>query len=149
MALVHLVISSIMIVLAAANSFRNDPIREHPHSVVVTEGQWANFSCGIKLPGSLKWRIGDLSRDGNVYNSAGNLPLVEGVTAERSFPSEITRNIMTETIGVLATAEMDRVPIQCGYIHGNKPLKDSFSKFAMMQVERLNSSSSGSGDVQQ
>ena len=132
---------AIISVLAALISGAINPIREHPHSVVVTEGQWANFSCGIKLPGSLSWRIGDLSRDGNVYNSAGNLPLVEGVTAERSFPSDITGNVMTETIGVLATAEMDGVPVECMFIHPKRATRDSYSKFALISVEPTHNSS--------
>ena len=91
-----------------------NPIREHPHSVVVTEGSWANFSCGIKLsgntrdpPGSIKWRIGDFRHDGKEYYSADKLPDLEGVTAERSFTPNITGRILTEIIGILATEEMD------------------------------------------
>ena len=111
-----------------------NPIREHPHSVVVTEGQWANFSCGIKLPGTIRWRIGDFTNDGYVYNSAGSLPELEGVTAERSFAPDITGRILTETIGVLATAEMDGVPVECVYRHPILGTRDSYSKFALIQV---------------
>ena len=75
-----------------------DPIREHPHSVFVHEWTWANFSCGIKLPDSILWRIGDLNLQGYVYNSADQLPRLQGVTAERSFPEDITGKIQTETI---------------------------------------------------
>ena len=61
-----------------------DVIRKHPQSVVVIEGQWANFSC---VPGTIKWRIGDFKTYGIYdYNSEETLPEFEGVTAERSFP---------------------------------------------------------------
>ena len=110
-----------------------NPIREHPHSVVVTEGQWANFSCGIKMPGTIKWRIGDFTNHGYVYNGAGNLPGLEGVTAERSFTPDITGRILTETIGVLATAEMDGVPVECMNHHPTLATRDSYSKFALIQ----------------
>ncbi|CAI8044889.1 hypothetical protein GBAR_LOCUS24861, partial [Geodia barretti] len=57
-----------------------DIIRKHPQSVVVTEGQWANFSCGIKLPGTIRWRIGDFKAHGIYdYNSGETLPELEGV----------------------------------------------------------------------
>ena len=118
-----------------------DPIREHPHSVVVTEGMWANFSCGIKLsgseddiPGSIEWRIGDVTHNDNEYYSADKLPYLEGVTAERSFAPDITGRILTETIGILATEEMDGTPVECMFVHPINPDRNSYSKFALMNV---------------
>ena len=140
MELVRLTVFSILAALSAAAL---NPIREHPHSVVVTEGQWANFSCGIKLPGTIRWRIGDFTNDGYVYNSAGSLPELEEVTAERSFAPDITGRILTETIGVLATAEMDGVPVECVYRHPRFATRDSYSKFAIIEVHPANT---GSGD---
>ena len=134
---------TIFSILAALSSAALNPIREHPHSVEVTEGQWANFTCGIKLPGIIKWRIGDLTRDGHTYNSAGNLPQLEGATAERSFTPEITGKVMTETIGVLATAEMDGVPVECMYIHPSRASRNSYSKYGLIDVHPAHT---GSGD---
>ena len=118
-----------------------NPIREHPRSVVATEGTWANFSCGIKLsgntrdpPGIIKWRIGDFRHDGNEYYSADRLPALEGVTAERSFTPDITGRILTETIGILATEEMDGTPVECMFVHPNKSTRNSYSKFALLNV---------------
>ena len=118
-----------------------NPIREHPHSVVVTEGMWANFSCGIKLtsntngiPAGIKWRIGDFTRNGNEYYSADTFPNLEGVTAERSFVPDITGRILTETIGILATEEMDGTPVECMFVHPTKPIRNSYSKFALLIV---------------
>ena len=118
-----------------------NPIREHPHSVVVTEGTWANFSCGIRLPGnrddppgSIKWRIGDFTRNGNEYYSADKLPYLEGVTAEKSFTPDITGRILTETIGILATEEMDGTPVQCMFFHPTNPDRNSYSKYALLNV---------------
>ena len=137
MKLLLLVVVSVLTLLSsAAATVRRDPIREHPHSVEVSEGQWANFSCGIKLPGNIRWRIGDFTRgDGYLYSTAENLPQVEGVTAERSFPEDITGKVKTETIGVLATAEMDGVPVQCMYLYiDDDPVKNSFSEYAIIHV---------------
>ena len=140
MELLQLTVFSILAAIAAAAL---NPIREHPHSVVVTEGHWANFSCGIKLPGTIRWRIGDFEDDGYIYNTAGNLGNLEGVTAERSFAPDITGKILTETIGVLATAEMDGVPVECMYGHPVHTNRNSYSKFALIEVHPAHT---GSGD---
>ena len=112
-----------------------NPIREHPHSVLTTEGSWANFSCGIKRLGSIQWRIGDYTRDGYKYNSAQKLPQLEGGTAEESFPSNPTGDILTETIGILATEDLDGTPIECMFVHKRNPSKNSYSKFALLNVQ--------------
>ena len=127
-----------------------NPISEHPHSVVVAEGMWANFSCGIKftsntngIPASIKWRIGDFTRNGIEYNSADGLPYLEGVTAERSFAPDITGHILTETIGILATEEMNGTPVECMFVHPINPDRNSYSKFALMNVHNCVGSSIG------
>ena len=141
MKLLLLVVVSVLTLLSSAAPTRKDPIREHPHSVEVSEGQWANFSCGIKLSGTIWWRIGDFTRgDGYLYNAAEKLPQVEGVTAGRSFPENITGDVKTETIGVLATAEMDGVPVQCMYKSlDDDPVKNSFSEYAIIHVNSFGS----------
>ena len=141
MKLLLLVVVSVLTLLSSAAPTRKDRIREHPHSVEVSEGQWANFSCGIKLPGNIWWRIGDFTRgDGSLYSAAEKLPQVEGVTAERSFPEDITGKVKTETIGVLATAEMDGVPVQCMYKSlDDDPVKNSFSEYAIIHVNSFGS----------
>ena len=119
-----------------------NPLREHPHSVVVTAGMWANFSCSIKLsggkndtPASIKWRIGDFTHNDKEHYSADQLPNLEGVTAERSFAPDIIGHILTETIGILATEEMDGTPVECMFVHPlNQPDRNSYSKFALMSV---------------
>ena len=140
MGMIQMICFSILVASAAASV---NPIREHPHSIQVTEGMWANFSCGIKLPGNIRWRIGGLNRDGYIYNSAANLPDIEGVTAERSFPDDVTGNVLTETIGILATAEMDGTPVECMFLHPNRSTRDSYSKYALLNVHIH----SESGDV--
>ena len=139
----ELLLLTVFGILTALSTAALDPIREHPHSVVATEGTWANFSCGIKLPGFIKWRIGDFTDDGHLYNSAGNLPGLEGVTAELSFAPDITGKILTETIGVLATPDMDGVPVECMYKHPRVATRDSYSKFALIEVHPAHT---GSGD---
>ena len=131
----------ILCALFAFSAAAVNPIREHPHSVVVSEGTWANFSCGIKLSGnthnasgSIEWRIGDFKRRGKEYYSADQLPNLEGVTAERSFTPDITGRILTETIGILATEEMDGTPVECMFNHPTNPNRNSYSKFALLNV---------------
>ena len=138
---------AIVSILAAFSAAALNPIREHPHSVEVSEGQWANFSCGIKLPGSIQWRIGDFTRGGGyLYNTAEKLPQVEGVTAEKSFPEDITGKVKTETIGVLATAEMDGVPVECMYLHPSRATRNSYSKFALIRAHPLHTASGDHDD---
>ena len=141
---------TILCALFAFSAAAVNPIREHPHSVVATEGTWANFSCGIKLhtgngPASIKWRIGDFRRDGKEYYSADKLPDLEGVTAERSFAPDITGHILTETIGILATEEMDGIPVECMFVHPNKSTRNSYSKFALLNVNNHVASGAGEG----
>ena len=134
---------AVFVAVSAATLARNDPIREHPHSVVVTEGEWANFTCGIKLPGMIRWRIGDLQWDGDAYYTGGNLREVEGVTAQIP-SSEVNGSILYETIQVLATVELDGAPVQCKFDTGNNNRKkDSFSMFSLIHVNTLGTFSSG------
>lgn len=111
-------------------------IKEHPHSVVATEGQWANFSCGIKLPGIIKWRIGNFKIKGIYdYNSGESLPKLEGVRVERSFPPEVAGNILTETIGVLVTADMHGILVKCMYAHPARVTRNCYSRPAIIKVD--------------
>ena len=135
MAVVPLTIFCILFTFSTAAVNR---IREHPHSVVATEGLWANFSCAIKLPGTIKWRIGDFTNNGYEYNSGDKLPELEGVTAERSFPSDITGRVLTETIGILARKCMDGTPVECMFVHPAQSSKNSHSKFALLSVQLQN-----------
>ena len=141
----------ILCTLFAFSAAAVNPIKEHPHSVVATEGTWANFACGIKLPGntdnapgSIKWRIGDFRRRGKEYYSADKLPDLEGVTAERSFTPDITEH-KTETIGILATEEMDGIPVECMFVHPNTSTRNSYSKFALLNVNNHIASGVGEG----
>ena len=146
MSLTQVAIMAVFITVTTATITRNDPIREHPHSVVVTEGGWAYFTCAIKLPGMIRWRIGDFENNGSVYNSVSNLAGLEGATAERfSYTIDNTKKMLHETIRVLATVELDGTPVQCMYEPDEgSTKKDSFSMFALIHVNRL--STFGSGD---
>ena len=131
------------VLVAVSTAARMSTITDHPHSIEVTEGMWANFTCAIKVLGHIKWRIGDLiTREGNIFNFADDLPALEGVTSERLFPSVLTNNnILTETIGVLATADMDGTAVQCMLQHPANPSKDKYSKFALLNVNTTHTTS--------
>ena len=146
MSLTQVAIMAVFITVSTAAIIRNDPIREHPHSVVVTEGGWAHFTCAIKLPGMIRWRIGDFdNNNGSVYNTVSNLAGLEGATAERfSYTINKTKKMLYQTIQVLATVELDGTPVQCMYQHiDGITKKDSFSMFALIHVN----STFGSGDI--
>ena len=121
--------------LLAFSAAAANPIREHPRSVFVNEDMWANFSCAIRLPRNIQWRIGDFTINSSQYNSGENLPQLQGVMAESSF-NNITDNVLTETIGVLARAEVDGTPVECMFIHPEKPARNSYSKFALLNIHR-------------
>ena len=115
-------------------------IIEHPQSIEVTEGMWANFTCGITLPGYIKWRIGDFN-GGSTFYSSGDLYHLEGVTADII---SFTNNIFTETISVLAATDRDGLAVQCMFQHPIKLSKNSYSKFALLNVNTTHETT-GSG----
>ena len=124
------------VLVAVSTAARMSTITDHPHSIEVTEGMWANFTCAIKVPGNIKWRIGDFNTDNF------NLAIVEGVTDVRLFSSVFTNNnILTETIGVLATADMDGTAVQCMLYHHPNPSKNKYSKFALLNVNTTHTTS--------
>ena len=133
MALISFAVLCVLFAFSAA-AVRN-PIREHPHSVLVDEGMWANFTCGIKLPGHIEWRIGDFTDDGYEYNTGERLPYVQGVTAERSFPPTRTGRILYETIRILASEELDGTPVECMFVHTHTPFRNRHSKIAILNVQ--------------
>ena len=135
-----------VLVTISTAATRMSTITEHPHSIEVTEGMWANFTCAIKVPGNIMWRIGDFNTDkGVLFNSPVNLPSLEGVTGVRLFSSVNNNNILTETIGVLATTDMDGTAVQCMLYHNNSN-KQSYSIFALLNVNTTHTTS-GSGEL--
>ena len=139
---------TILCVLVTVSTAAKNPIREHPHSVLATEGSWANFTCSIKLPGNIKWRIGDLTNNGIKYNSEDKLPLVEGVTAKEILTiSKAPVRQIRQTISILATEEMDGTPVQCMFDHpSNDSSRNSYSMFALLNVQLQNITAEGSGE---
>ena len=127
---------TILCVLVTFSTAAKNPIRKHPDSVLTTEGSWAEFSCDIKLPGSIKQRIGDFTtRDSTEYNDGGKLPELEGVTAKRNSTSKNEKR-MTETISILATENIDGTPVHCMFVDpSNDPCRNRFSMFALLNVQ--------------
>ena len=80
-----------------------------------------------------------------MYNSVSSLAGLEGATAERfSYTINKTKKMLHETIRVLATVELDGIPVQCMYESNDESTKkDSFSMFALIHVN----STFGSGDI--
>ena len=146
MAILPLTILCVLVTVTTAATYKY-PIRKHPDSVLATEGSWAEFSCGIKLPGSIKWRIGDFTYNGTEYNDGDKLPLVEGVTAKRNSTSNKESRKQTETINILATENMDGTPVQCMFVNpSNDSSTNRFSMFALLNVQLQNIVAEGSGE---
>ena len=144
MEIIHSRFFCVLIALSTAAS-KIPLIVEHPTSVQVTEGMWAYFSCAIKHPGNIRWRVGDYTRGNDTYHMADNLHELEGVTVESLTPQKVGK-VLTETVKVLATAEVDRTPIQCMCDPFQTTSKDSYSKFALLSVDTVPTVSSGSGE---
>ena len=83
-----------------------------PRNLTVQEGQYANFTCEVPCSHSAYWYVGDL------YNSAP-LPytdVVPGITYTRSIIGPCAPSApgnYTDRISILATADLDRIAVQC------------------------------------
>ena len=105
-------------------------LEAYPQSVEVAEGTWANFTCTIKTPGTLYWRIGSFVHKGYDEHTFYGLNKLEGVRAEED-NLKISGTRLSETIEILATKELDGTPVECVFELGGK--KD-YSPFALLNV---------------
>ena len=128
------------VLLRSLSAAQVNPIREHPQTVTVQEGTWANFTCTIKGSGNLLWRIGEYTSRGSSPFSSDNLDELEGVTA-KSYRCTCTGKKCTETIGILASAELNGTPVECMLSHYTEPAKNSYSQFALLHVSQGDTSS--------
>lgn len=123
-----------------------NPILEHPQTVTVDEGMWANFTCAIRnTVYSIIWRIGEYTQQyHSLYTPGDQFRSLEGVTVRRN-GLLVINNIFTETIGILATAEIDGTPVECMFV--NPRNRKFISQFALLHVNLDTSSTSGNLDT--
>ena len=98
----------------------------------VVEGEHANFSCTVKHgKGSVLWKIGDYTReDGNSFDNPENEQVsveVYDQVFERMFGSDGETN----GIGLLATEELDGVPVQCVMVPYKNHAPKEYSRFSI------------------
>ena len=97
----------------------------------VTEDTWAEFSCTIKKHDTVKWRIGSFTDDGHTYNLGDQLKRIEELQIEY-IDTIISGNKQTEVIRILATMDLNGLPIEC--MSHSKGGKKEYSQFALLEV---------------
>ena len=108
----------------------------------VKEGEWANYSCTVKIDkASISWRIGDYTReDGDSIDNVHELKEIN----VRVKNETVGRKCITETIEILATMELNGLPVQCKVLpYDNSTYSYEYSQFALLRVHPNNSTSQG------
>ena len=105
----------------------------------VNEGEYANFSCtGSK--GWILWRVGDYTDEGGttVYN-LDNVGLSAAVYSDnvRELHEGNVDGGTTIMIGILATAEMNGVPVQCVIQPYHRQSAKEYSMFATIKIHHI------------
>ena len=115
------------------------PFKKFSYVGDVVEGEWASFSCNVKSIkcGTITWKIGDYTSEQG--DSDQQLPNLEEIRV-RVKSAEETNN--TETIEILATMELDGLPVQCK-VTSYTTSRDEYSQFALLRVHPNNSTSQG------
>ena len=99
----------------------------------MVEGEWASFSCTVKAgKASVLWKIGSYTdKDGNSTTKLNSRGLT--VTYDMHIDKREQKEI--HVIEILATAELDKVPVQCVVVPLNYPKSDrEFSRFYILTV---------------
>ena len=99
------------------------------------EGTWVELSCTVKRSDTVKWRIGWFTNNGHEYNLGDRLGEIEGLQIENvdTIPSS-SRNKKTEVIRILATMDLNRLPIECMSDSINGKKFDEYSQFVLLEV---------------
>ena len=105
----------------------------------VNEGKYANFSCTTKVrKGWVLWRIGNYTDDEG--NAAQRLTQLEKISVEVYAEDEpevdgrFARVGTTTRIGILATAELNGVAVQCVIVGIHVNIHKEYSKFAILKI---------------
>ena len=119
-------------------------ILEHPTSVTVTVGEWANFNCSVNCSEtvSLRWRLAaPMVKDVNEhYYKIKRLQKMwrrEEITIKHESTTSESTGCQLATLQVLATSQMNGAVIQCASISTRNSVSSSYSRFAVMQVQPL------------
>ena len=101
----------------------------------VMEDTWAVFSCTAKRKDIVKWRIGCFTDKGHEYNLGVRLRDIEGLQIE--YVETITwssgkKEFNTEVIKILATMDLNGLPIECMSVSLDDKIE--YSQFALLKV---------------
>ena len=105
------------------------------------EGEWASYSCTIKSSKKalIFWRIGNYTKE----RGDSDQQLCELNEINVRVKSADGTNY-TETIEILATMELDGLPVQCKVVpYDNSTYSYEYSQFALLRVHPNNSTSQG------
>ena len=114
-------------------SYYSALLNEFTFEASVIEGEMANFTCAIRNDslGTIKWRIGALSE----YCSGDSIV----GTGLHIMCSTIRDNSKRrDTIGIVATADLDGTPVECMVDSFAGVEHDEYSKFALLKVSPAN-----------
>ena len=114
-------------------SYYSALLNEFTFEASVIEGEMANFTCAIRNDslGTIKWTIGALSE----YCSGDSIV----GTGLHIMCSTIRDNSKRrETIGIVATADLDGTPVECMVDSFAGVEHDEYSKFALLKVSPAN-----------
>ena len=103
----------------------------------VDEGEWASFSCTVKKgKAKILWKIGEFTEEnGNSFSKISSQELTVRRYTDQQEAEKYRRNGTTDGLEILATAELDKVPVQCVVIPHNYPKSDrEFSRFYILTV---------------
>ena len=116
-------------------------IEDHPETVRVTAGEWANFSCTINCSKtSLRWRLVSpvMEEINKCFYPAKRLAKEwekKGITIQSVTEPSHSKDYESVTVRILASSRMNGAVIQCGAISFRGNISDLYSRFAVLQVE--------------
>ena len=124
---------------------------EFSYTREVNEGEWASFSCAVKLgKARVRWKIGNYTDEvGNGMKYIGSHGLVVRQYDDRELTEKYKDKGLTFGIEVLATAELNGVPVQCvAFPLDLSSLSIEYSKFIILNViTDLNTTNQGEHEL--
>ena len=119
---------------------------DHPSSVTVSDGEYAQFSCSINCTDhvALRWRLAapGLNIVNDRYLKTKSLRRLwrrKGITVDSETAINESTDCEVVTIKILATSDMNGAIVQCAAIGTRQNVSSSYSRYAVLQVEQATS----------
>ena len=130
--------------ITAAYSFIPGSIVDHPTSVTVSDGEYAQFSCSINCTDhvALRWRLAapGLNIVNDRYIKTRPLKKLwrkKGITIDSETTISESTDCEVVMIKILATSDMNGAVVQCAAIGTRQNVSSSYSRYAVLQVEQV------------